>query len=119
MPAHKNEHSHEHSHALPLSMLFKVFFALLLLTIITVAASRFDFGSMNTLIAILIATVKASLVALYFMHLRYDNKFYLLILLASLMFVFVFLFPTLFDLLTRGINDPFGVLMPNDSQPLR
>ncbi len=99
-------HHDDTPHAMPLSLLLKVFGALLVLTVVTVAASRYDFGALNSIVAMLIATVKASLVALYFMHLRYDNKFYLIILLASLMFVFVFFFPTLIDTVTRGLTDP-------------
>ena len=57
----------------PLRVLLTVFVVLLLLTFMTVAATWFDFGGWALVIALGIATVKASLVALYFMHLRYDQ----------------------------------------------
>jgi cytochrome c oxidase subunit 4 len=93
-------------HVLPLSIYFGVWSILVFLTVVTVVVSRFDFGSANTLVALFVATVKGSLVALYFMHLRYDNKLYLLVLLASLMFVAIFFTPTLIDLTTRDALDP-------------
>lgn len=49
---------------------------LLLLTVITVAASNYDWGStlVNVIIALVIATIKATLVILYFMHMKYEGK---------------------------------------------
>ncbi len=102
-----DEHGHgDEPHVLPLSVYLGVWAALVLLTAFTVAVSRFDFGTANTFVALLVATVKGSLVALYFMHLRYDNKLNLIILISSLMFVSIFFTPTLIDLGTRGAIDP-------------
>jgi cytochrome c oxidase subunit 4 len=61
------------AHATPGSTYAKVLGTLLALTAITVAAAGFDFGAGNVVIALGIATVKASLVALFFMHLRHDK----------------------------------------------
>ena len=80
--------------------------ALVVLTAFTVIVSRFDFGSANTIVAMLVATVKATLVALFFMHLLYDDKFNLVILLTSLLFVAIFFSPVLIDLGSRGMIDP-------------
>lgn len=66
---------HEH-HIIPLNVYYKVLGTLLVLTVITVAASRVDFGAWNTVIAMLIASVKAGLVLAIFMHLKYDDKLY-------------------------------------------
>jgi cytochrome c oxidase subunit IV len=74
--------------------------ALLVLTVVTVGASYLDFGSMNTVVALLIASLKGSLVALFFMHLRYD-KFNAVVFLGGLLFLAVFLIWTLFDIATR------------------
>lgn len=109
--AHGAGDSHDHGHGdephvLPLKVYFGVWAALVLLTVITVAVSRFDFGSANTVIAMLVATVKGSLVALFFMHLFYDNKLNLIILVASLVFVSIFFTPVLIDLGSRGALDP-------------
>ncbi|MCS6913533.1 MAG: cytochrome C oxidase subunit IV family protein [Myxococcales bacterium] len=111
-PSHK--HGHDEPHVLPVSVYVAVWAALVVLTGITVYVAHFDFGSWNTIIAVLVATTKASLVSLYFMHLRYDNKFNLLILLGSLMLVAIFFYPTLTDLTTRGLIEPIrDLILPN------
>src|SRR5688500_7049880 len=63
--------------------------ALLLLTVITVGASMINFGSnmTNVIIALLIASIKASLVALFFMHLRWDKPMSAVIFCSSLFFL--------------------------------
>lgn len=94
-----SHHSPEHTISLRTYLL--IWAALVVLTVVTVAVSRIDLGSFNTLVAIAIATLKASLVALFFMHLRYDNKFNLLVLLCSLVFIGLFFIPTFIDELTR------------------
>lgn len=107
-----SDHSHAHDdgkvHAHVSSFLFlcAVFAALIVLTVITVAASRVDFGSANTIIAVLIATAKATLVATFFMHLKYDKGFHALVFIMSFVFLGVFLFITLEDLNTRGRVNP-------------
>ena len=88
---------HEIAHVMPLSALFGVFAALMVLTFITVAATWVDLGWFNLPIAMAIATVKATLVALYFMHLRYDAPFNGLAFLAALLFVAVFILIVLLD----------------------
>jgi cytochrome c oxidase subunit IV len=54
----------------------KIFFALVVLTVVTVAIAfkRFDSEAVNVLLALLVASVKASLVAMYFMHLKFEGK---------------------------------------------
>ncbi len=66
-------------HVVPVAVLLVVFGALIVLTAATVAATWIDLGGWNLGIALGIATVKAALVALYFMHLRYDHPFHALI----------------------------------------
>ena len=81
-----------------------VFALLMVLTFITVAVSWVDLGNWNLVVALGIATVKASLVALYFMHLRYDNPFNALVFVAALVFLAVFLSLTLLDTLQYAPN---------------
>jgi len=88
-----------HVHVVPLPILLAVFAALIVLTWITVAATRIDLGSWNLVIAMAIATVKATLVALYFMHLRYDKPFYSLLFVTAVLFVGIFISLTLMDTL--------------------
>ncbi len=85
------------AHVVPMRVLLAVFVVLLGLTFVTVAATWFDSGNWALVIAMGIATIKASLVALYFMHLRYDQPFYAIVLLTALLFLAIFLSITLLD----------------------
>ena len=89
-------------HILPLNLYLAVGSGLLVLTVITVAVAQMDFGQMNLLIAMGIAVVKATLVAMFFMHLKYDNRIYMLVFSGSLLFLGVFIIFTMFDTLRRG-----------------
>ena len=89
-------------HILPLSMYLGIGSILIFLTFITVYVAGINFGAYNLVIAMVIAMVKASLVALYFMHLKYDNKLYMLFFLSALFFLGVFIIITMFDTLRRG-----------------
>jgi cytochrome c oxidase subunit 4 len=62
-------------HPQPYSHLLYVLLGLLVLTVVTVAASRVDLGALNVWVAILIASCKSSLVLLFFMHLKYEGRF--------------------------------------------
>lgn len=96
-----NDKEHAH-HILPLSTYFNVFTALIILTIITVWISFYHFGEFNLLVAMIVAGVKASLVALFFMHLKYENKLLMIIFVSSVLFLAVFIIFTMFDTMTRG-----------------
>jgi cytochrome c oxidase subunit 4 len=71
--SHSSHHSEE-GHIVPVSTFTKVLVALLILTVITVAAAQVDLGKWNIVGALVIASVKASLVVLVFMHGKYENK---------------------------------------------
>jgi len=75
-----------------------VFAALAALTVITVAISRVDFGahSINIVIGLLIATIKASLVALYFMHLISEKQVIYAVLALTVIFFIGLLFIPVF-----------------------
>lgn len=98
MSDNKTEHK---NHVLPISVYLSVATALLILTTITVYVAQLDFGAYNLLVAMIIAGVKATLVALYFMHLKYDNKLYAIIFVGSLLFLSIFVILTMFDTLRR------------------
>ena len=66
------EHSHSEGHDNKTYIL--IWGALIILTVITVSASYIHFGIFNIVIALVIASIKASLVALFFMHLKYEDK---------------------------------------------
>jgi len=70
-----------------------VFFALIVLTILTVAQSRLDIGhAMNRIIGITVAVTKGTLVALFFMHLKYEKKYFYPVVIFPLILVLVIIF---------------------------
>ncbi|MCH8027221.1 MAG: cytochrome C oxidase subunit IV family protein, partial [candidate division Zixibacteria bacterium] len=68
----RNQAANSGPHILPLRIYLGVAGALLLLTAFTTMVAREDFGSWNLIVALSIAATKATLVALFFMHLKYD-----------------------------------------------
>jgi cytochrome c oxidase subunit 4 len=91
-----------HGHVTPLWQYFAVFFALALGTILTVAASRVDLGWGNTPVALAIATIKAVLVILFFMHVIHSTRLTWVIILGSFLWLGVLFVLTFADYLTRG-----------------
>ncbi len=85
------------AHVVPARVLVGVFLALIMLTALTVAAARVDLGSLSLLAALGIATVKAGLVAMFFMHLLYDRPFNALVFCVGLLFLTLFMSLTLLD----------------------
>lgn len=81
---------HEH-HAVSWQLLTVVFLALMVLTILTVAAINVDLGPLNIFVALGIALIKAVLVVLIFMHIWWDRGFHGLLILGSLGFVALFI----------------------------
>ncbi|MFW6067122.1 MAG: cytochrome C oxidase subunit IV family protein [Myxococcota bacterium] len=86
-----------HAHITPAKFYWAIFGALIFFTVLTVAVSYVHLGPLNLVVAIAIATAKASLVVLYFMHMKYETKFNVLVFLASLLFMGVFLAYTMND----------------------
>ena len=78
-------------HVVPLPVLFAVLGTLLVMTFVTVAVSWFDFGQFNIWVALGIACFKASLVLLFFMHLKYDKPFNAIMIVVSMALVVLFI----------------------------
>jgi cytochrome c oxidase subunit IV len=78
-----------------------VFAALLLLTVVTVLVSYVDLGLWNAVVALLIASMKASLVALFFMHLKGESRLVWGFALAPIVFLALILLGTLTDTMLR------------------
>ena len=74
MDAHAHHADLGHEHVTPLGVYFGIFGGLMALTAITVAVASVNLGSLNILVALGLAVFKASLVVLYFMHLKYSSK---------------------------------------------
>ncbi len=74
MSGHDNSEHGELGHIVPFKVYLAVCISLMVLTVITVVvAETVDVGSWNIVVAMLIASVKASLVALFFMHLKFED----------------------------------------------
>lgn len=67
------------------------------LTVVTVWVSTIDIGVMNAVVALIIASIKASLVALFFMHLKDESKLIWAFALFPLVFLMIIIFGTLMD----------------------
>jgi cytochrome c oxidase subunit 4 len=102
---HDHDDGAVHVHVHPVSLYWKVFGALLFFTGLTVAVAEVHLGEWNFFVAVAIATVKASLVALFFMHLKDDARFNGLIFVGSLVFMGVFFVYTMNDTNHRGQFD--------------
>jgi cytochrome c oxidase subunit 4 len=85
-------HDHGLAHTTPVWLLFAVLGALLFLTVLTVAVTGVDLGAKgNLVVAMVIATIKAALVVVFFMHLAWDKRFNALAFIAGILFVILFL----------------------------
>lgn len=95
--AEKDEH-HGLSHVVPIKTLVATGSTLLMLTLLTVLATKVDFGAnINLAVALVIAVVKATLVVLFFMHLRYDRLFHSVVFVSALLAASLFVGFTLMD----------------------
>jgi cytochrome c oxidase subunit IV len=82
---------------------FTVWAALMCLTVTTAAVSYLDLGAFSIVLALIIATVKGSLVVLFFMHAKYINvKATLLVILAGFFWLAILLLMTMTDYITRA-----------------
>ncbi len=119
MSAHGHSHDghgeHDFAHPLPIPLLLAVFAALVVLTIITVGQASFDMGSFDVVIVMTIATIKASLVMAFFMHMAYDKPFNVIVFLGSFVFVALFVIFTLGD--SRGTSSSFRPIV-DDTVPV-
>jgi len=78
-----------------------IFFSLMVFTLLTVFAATRDFGRWNIVIALVIATIKASLVILFFMHGKYSARRTKLVIVAGFFWLAIMLGLTLADYSTR------------------
>jgi cytochrome c oxidase subunit 4 len=95
-----DEHSVPH-HITPLLTYVLVFLALAIGTLLTWYASTIDLGALNTPIALIIATSKAVLVILFFMHVIYSTRLTWVVVIGSFVWLGVLFLLTFADYLTR------------------
>ncbi len=110
-PAEGHGHAGHHGpHVMRWQTLVAVWVSLLFFTALTIAAAYLPLQSdfWRAAIAIVIASIKATIVALFFMHLLYDEKFNLVLLIGCFLFVVIFFAFTLMDPMTRGWVNPIS-----------
>jgi cytochrome c oxidase subunit 4 len=90
-----------HEHVSPVSAYVKVLSALLVLTALTYAVSFASLGPASLPVAMFVAVCKATLVCMFFMHLRYDDRYHVFVFMSTIIFVAIFFTFTLFDLQSR------------------
>ncbi len=93
--------NHAEEHHSGLKTYAFVCLALFALTGITVYSTKFDFGDLNIVVAMIIASVKASIVAYYFMHLKFEDKLTWVYALYPLFLLLLLIGSTLFETFTR------------------
>lgn len=92
----------DHSKSSPLKMYFGIWATLLLLTFITYKAAFIELGNFNAAVALSIATVKATLVVLFFMHVWHSSeRLTKLVVIGALFFLLIMLGLTMTDYATR------------------
>lgn len=92
-------------HIVPVALYNKVFISLICLTVLTVLIATVHLGSLNIPVAFAIAALKASLVILFFMHMKYERFFLWLMIITPVVVLFLMIFGTLGDEMTK--NAPF------------
>lgn len=90
------------AHRITLRVYFAVFATLMVLTAVTVWISSVDLGPLNTVAALGIAAVKATLVVLFFMHVRWAPRLIWLVVVAGFFWLGILLVLTMADVATRG-----------------
>jgi cytochrome c oxidase subunit 4 len=95
--------SEEHrQHVIASSVYVGIWAVLMVLTGVTVFASFIELGDLNIVLALVIATIKATLVVLFFMHLYYSSKLTKVTVIAAIFFLFLLLALSMTDYLTRS-----------------
>jgi cytochrome c oxidase subunit IV len=91
-------------HVSPKSVYYSIFAVLMLFTALTVFAAFVNLGSLNFPVALAIAVIKATLVILFFMHVKYSSHLTKLVVVTSLFFLFILLGESFMDYATRGLG---------------
>jgi cytochrome c oxidase subunit IV len=90
------------SHVLPKRVYYTIFAILIFCTYLTVQIAFLDLGVMNTVAALVIAVFKATLVVLFFMHLKYSPRLTWAVVIGSVFWLGILLALTMGDYLTRA-----------------
>jgi cytochrome c oxidase subunit IV len=99
------EHTeHKEHHVIPLKIYFAIFGALMLFTLLTVYTAFVDLGGIyNTVVALAIAVTKASLVILFFMHIKYSPRLFGVVVVGSFFWFGIMIVLIMGDYITRHL----------------
>jgi len=92
----------EHEHVVSPMSYVGVFLALLALTATTTFVAFIDLGPWNTVVALVIAFIKATLVVLIFMHIRWSSRMMRLVIVGGLFWLVILMGLTFSDFASRG-----------------
>ncbi len=98
----QDEHIAPESHIVPVSLYVGIWATLMVCTGLTVFAASIDLGIFNIVVALVIATLKGTLVVLFFMHLRYSTKLTMVTVIAAVFWLFILFSLSMTDYLTRA-----------------
>ena len=107
-----------HHHIVPIPVYAAIFAALLVLTGVTIAVAYIDLGPLNIAVALAIAFFKASLVVLYFMHVKYSSRLVQLAAATGFVWLGIMLSFTLSDIWTREWQPVHGFAPQFVDEPL-
>lgn len=97
-------------HIVPVPTYNAVLATLMALTIVTVAVAAVDFGPFSVFVALLIATIKSSLVVMYFMHVKFEKPIIVILVIYPLVILALMILGTLGDATVREQVRPFEAL---------
>lgn len=95
-----SSHSEE-KHIVSYKIFTVVWITLLILTAITVWVSRIDLGYLNVVAALVVASTKAFIVIMFFMHLKYENRLFKTVVFLTFLILAIFIGFTFFDVAYR------------------
>lgn len=95
-------------HIVPRRTYYLIFATLMVCTAITVAVAFVDLGPLNTVVALAVAVFKATLVVLFFMHVKYSTRLTWAVVIGSVFWFGILMALTMGDYLTRGWAGTFG-----------
>ncbi len=115
-PHASHDHGHHQVHISPTSTYLVILGALIVLTAATVLVSLYDLGWANDLVALGIAFTKATLVVLFFMHVKYHGRIIKLVVVSALAWLSVMMLLTYIDYGSRGLVTPDPQRVPSAFQ---
>ena len=98
----RNTNRTTHEHIVPTRVYYTIFAILMLCTGLTVWVAFLDLGALNTVAALAIAVFKATLVVLFFMHVKYSTRLTWAVVAGSIFWLGILLVLTMSDYLTRS-----------------